>query len=771
MTTENLLEQFLSTSNFFAAYKRIASRKAAGGLDGVTVEAFGRYLDQHISKVQRKIRGRCYVPQPAKVTHIPKFNEKNEWRELGLPSVADKVVQAALLQVVEPLAERMFLDCSYAYRPGKGHYKALRRVEHSLGNRKMTWAIQRDIDDFFDTINHTRLIKQFSKLVNDEPVMTELVALWCRMGLVERNGRWRNVQAGVRQGGVISPLLANLYLHPLDEFASKLGIDWIRYADDYLILCKSREEAVSSDIQITGFLKDFLGLRLNHGDASPKHLDEGFVFLGVHFCGKERAIAPQKVEKMKRKIQWLLSQKSKGLPEEILEKLAGQVESWRRYYGFLNPVKQFSEIDCLIEKEFLNLAASKIQEGGWNLTPPKGRSFPSLIADIKKDGLKRLENLWKQAAKTAKTRDTDHTTDNVNHSAEKKVAKKRQKCRKESGESGNMVVTTPGHFVGKRGERIVVMNKQRIVGELPAIRLTGLTLSGRGVSLSGDVIELCMGKDIYIHFVDSLGKIIAVVSPPGGSSGELSLLQVTERDKESGLTLAKMFVLGKVKNQFSLLKYYFKYPMNRKNGFGKIFMERKQFFGDIIGKIKNAPGLSGPEAFRQQLMGLEGAFGAAYWEIVGHLFRNGVQFSGRVRHGATDLVNAALNYGYGVLYGNCFNAIIRTGLNPMAGFLHSYQAGKPTLVYDLVEEFRAFAVDRGVFTLLNRGEKLEQGEDGLLTMVTRKKVAKTVIGRLSSEVWFKGRCLTLQEVIQEQAHNIKKHLCKKTQYRPFFGRW
>jgi group II intron reverse transcriptase/maturase/CRISPR-associated endonuclease Cas1 len=767
MTTENLLEQFLSTPNFLSAYRRIASKKAAGGLDGVTVEAFGRHLDQHISKLQKEIRERRYVPQPAVVTHIPKFNEANEWRELGLPSVADKVVQAAMLQVVEPLAERMFLDCSYAYRPGKGHYKAIRRVEHCLNNRKKTWAVQRDIDNFFNTLNHNRLIEQFSKLVNGEPAMTELVALWCRMGLVEKNGRWRNVQAGVRQGGVISPLLANLYLHPLDEFAAKLGIDWIRYADDYLIVCDSRENAVSSDIQIAGFLKDSLGLRLNHGEASPKHIDEGFTFLGVHFCGKERAIAPKKVEKMKRKIQWLLSQKTEKSPEEIILKLLEKVESWQRYYGFLNPAGQFSEIDGLIEKEFQNLAAAKIYGGKWDITLPKGLSFPSLIADREMGGSKKLEDIWKQAVKAREV----HGNCQEKQTIERKITRKRQRCRKACGESGNVVVTTPGHFVGKRGERVVVMCKQRILSELPAVRLSGLTLSGRGVSVSGDVIELCMRKDIHIHFVDSLGKIIAVVSPPGGSSGELSLLQITERDREGGLILAKMFVLGKVKNQFSLLKYYFKYPVNRENGFGKIYLERKECLNDIIRKIKKASGLSNADAFRQQLMGLEGTFGASYWEIVRCLFRNGVQFSGRVRHGATDLVNAALNYGYGVLYGNCFNAIIRAGLNPMTGFLHSYQAGKPTLVYDLIEEFRALAVDRGIFTLLNRGEKLEQGEDGLLTAETRKKIARSVIGRLSSEVWFKGRCLTLQEVIQEQAHNIKKCLCKKTQYRPFFGRW
>lgn len=448
-------------------------------------------------------------------------------------------------------------------------------------------------------------------------------------------------------------------------------------------------------------------------------------------------------------------------------KLAEKVESWQRYYGFLNPTGQFSELDSLIEKEFLHLATAKTHEGKWNPTPPKGLSLPSLITDKQMDGSKKLEGLWKQAVKAWETHDTGQGS----HAVEKKITRKRQKCRKECAESGNLVVATPGHFVGKRGERIVVMNKQRIVSELPAIRLTGLTLSERGVSISGDVIELCMRKEIYVHFVDSLGKIIAVVSPPGGSSGELSLLQITERDKERGLSLAKMFVLGKVKNQFAMLKYYFKYPSNRENGFGKIFLERKQCLNDIIRKIKNAIGLLNPEAFRQQLMGLEGIFGASYWEIVRCLFRSDVQFFGRVRHGATDVVNAALNYGYGVLYGNCFNAIIKAGLNPMTGFLHSYQTGKPTLVYDLVEEFRAFTVDRGIFTLLNRGEKLEQGEDGLLSTETRKKIAKSVIDRLSSEVWFQGHRFTLNEVIQEQASNIKKHLYNKKQYHPFLGRW
>lgn len=767
MKNNSLLEKFLSRPNFLSAYERIASKKAAGGVDNATVESFGKRLDQHINKLQKDIIERCYIPQPLKSIHIPKFNKDNEWRGLAPPSVADKVVQAALLQVVEPLAEKIFLDSSYAYRQGKGHYKAIRRVEHSLGNRKKTWAAHRDIDNFFDTLNYDRLIRQFSELVDGEPVMTELVALWCRIGLVEADGRWRNIQSGVRQGNCISPMLSNLYLHPLDEFAAGIGIDWVRYSDDYLILCSSREEAASADRLIEDFLREPLCLTLNNREQPPRHIDEGFTFLGISFRGKERTIDIDKLEKMKKKISWFLSDKSSGSPEEIITRLTEKVQGWKRYYGFLNPAEQFSHMDDLIEERFTEVAARKIRNGVWDASLFEGVSFPSLLIDSDRDGLKKMKSLLKEAARELKS----ETLNQVQRAVDVKVARGRRRHAREHGRNGYLTVTTPGHFVGKRGERIVVRSRQKIVSDLPSLQLKGLTLSGRGTSLSGDVVELCMKKDINIHFVDNLGRITAVISPPGGSSGDVSLLQITERDKERGLALTKMFVLGKVKNQFALLKYYFKYPQNRENGYGKTFMEHKGYLNDLINKVKDTTGVCDPDAFRQRLMGLEGAFGATYWAIIKHLFRNGTMFCGRMRFGADDIVNSALNYGYGILYGQCLNAVIRAGLNPMAGFLHSYQTGKPTLIYDLIEEFRSFAVDRGIFAMFNRGERLEQGEDYLLTSDARKKITKSVIGRLSSEVWFKGRRVTLQEVIQEQANNIKKHLYGKVKYRPFLGRW
>lgn len=768
MATKTLLEQFLSKENFVRAYNRIAAKRASGGIDNVSVENFGKRLEKNIQRLIDQIKSGHYIPSPVATAYIPKFNEENEWRELGLPTVADKVVQAALLQAVEPLAEKIFLDTSYGYRPGKGHYKAIRRVEHNLNNERRIWIAHRDIDNFFDTLNHNLLLSQFSELVKGESVLTELVALWCRMGLVDKNGRWRNVEAGVRQGHVISPLLANLYLHPLDEFVSRLNVRWVRYADDYLIQGRSKDEVENADVQIINFLKSRLSLWVNNTPNPISNIENGFTFLGVYFCGEKRSIAQHKADKIQRKITWTLSDKNSDSLETVIQHITQMVDGWRRHYGFLNPTEQFSKIQHQLENAFITFASKKIKKGQWDSNIPENMYFPSLIVDNDPfAGFKKMRSLWQEALKI----NSNQKFEEIKKTADKKVSKRRRKFRREYAQNADLVVTTPGCFIGKRGERIIVRKNQQIVAEMPAIRLNGLTVGAKGTSLSGDVIELCMNKNIYIHFVDELGRVIAVIAPPGGNAGETSLLQVTERNTERGLHLAKMFVFGKAKNQLALLKHYYKYRINRENGFGACFRERQRQMESLIREIRTLASFAAPETFRQQLMGLEGAFASHYWAIVKNLFHNGIPFDGREREGAKDLVNSALNYGYGILYSRILNALIRSGLNPMSGFLHNFQQGKPVLVYDLIEEFRSVVVDRGIFTSLRRGEKLVQEDDGLLTQETRKKIASAVIRRLSSETYFIGKRFVLEDIIREQALNIKKHLSGNWNYRPFLWRW
>lgn len=760
-----LFEQFLDEANFIKAYQHVRGKKARGGVDQVTVDEFGRNLKRNIGRLRKEIEERKYLPQPVQAVTIPKFNERKEMRQLGLPTVADKVVQRALMQVVEPLAEKMFHDTSYAYRPGKGHRKAIRRVEHNLSERKLLWVIHRDIDNFFDTLNHDRLLDLFADLVGHDLGLVELVALWCRSGIVAKNGKWKDVAEGVRQGQVISPLLANLYLHELDDYVEKQGWGWVRYADDYLLQCRQKEEVQSADGLIQEFLESRLSLRLNRDESVITSLEQGFDFLGIHFYGDERRISPKKTGKMKSKLEWLLSSKNRSSMEKLFRELQVTIDGWHQYYGFLGAGQQFNEIEEVLENNLTKLISQRIEEGHW----PKEKPPELAITRLSSIGLnggengKYLNSLWQRCVPVP--------AKSVKHEADKKTGRRRREHQRKNVQEGEVFVLTPGHFIGKRGERIVVRCKQNIISEIPASRLKGLTLTDHALSLSTDVINFCARKDIALHLIDGTGKIVAVVQRPDSIRADLVLKQVTLKDDSRGLQLARLFVLGKVKNQLAILKSYGKYEGHRNNGFGEVFEENREELEELVTKIKGVKMNRAPDDFRNSLMGLEGSFASKYWRLMAVILPQEMEFEGRKRKGATDLVNSLLNYGYGILYGHALNAVTRVGLNAMAGFLHSYQSGKPVLTFDLVEEFRAPVVDRTVFSLINRGAQLGQEDNGLLKRETCKKLAKAIMARMGTETVHCGRRMTIQEAVHYQASSVKMYLCDKGKYKPFLSKW
>ncbi len=334
-----------------------------------------------------------------------------------------------------------------------------------------------------------------------------------------------------------------------------------------------------------------------------------------------------------------------------------------------------------------------------------------------------------------------------------------------------MLVTTPGHFVGLRDGRIVVRRQKTVIAEMPCMRLRSLTLARRGVSLSSDLVCFCADQDVHIHFMDGLGRVLAVVYPPSGRAAEVAAAQIQHAHDALGRQLARMIVLGKVCNQFALLKYFGKYRKTGGGAFAEKLLQKWPDLKVLVEKIHTTPDMTDAAAFKLQLMGLEGAFGAQYWQLVGLLLPPESGFSGRCRRGATDLVNSLLNYGYGILHSRVLNQVIRTGLNPIGSFLHSYQAGKPTLVFDLMEEFRACCVDRAVFTLINRKEALALDADSRLTEATRKKLATAVLNRLKADIPYRGRRRPLEQVIQYQVDQLKQVLMQGGTYRPFLAKW
>ncbi|MBU4599150.1 MAG: CRISPR-associated endonuclease Cas1 [Proteobacteria bacterium] len=761
---QGLFEHFISKTNFLEAFARVAAKGALGGVDGVSLEKFRRNLSSNLMRLRQDIQEGRYKPQPVKSVWVPKLNPNGEWRELGLPTVVDKVAQAALLNVVEPLAENIFLSTSYGYRRGKGPMKALQRVEHNLKNLKLIWVSHHDVDNCFDSLDQNHVIELFSGLVEGDARLVELVALWSRMGVIDPKGQWRNVEAGVRQGQILSPLLANLYLHPLDELAVKGGWGWVRYADNFLIQCSSQAKAVEAEEKVRHFLETSLGLKLNPNPDPVASLKEGFVFLGILFKGQQREIAPEKIEKIKNRLRFLLSARNQAPPRELLSELGRRVDGWRRYYGFLNPKGQFAYLDKIIADGLNQHIQRRVRDGAWSERVPDELMLPSLRNINPAKSRQALKKLWSAAS--------NNQTDVFDHRVQKKVQSQHLRYSRKLALEGEVFVSTPGSFLGCRGERLVLRQKGAVKADVPLLRIRGICIASPGVTISSNLIELCARKSVTVYFLDQMGKVTGLLSPPGGHRSDLSLAQLKHRETSLGRLLACQFIWGKLKNQRALLRYNIKnHARHGESAALSLCRETVKAMGDYIDQVKNISKSNSPENFRARLLGLEGACASRYWRAAGALLPSDAGFNGRNRRGAKDLVNSILNYGYGILYVRMNTAVVRSGLNPEAGFLHANEPGRPSLVLDMVEEFRAPVVDRSVFALLKLKVKVGQDEQGHLTPETRRRVVQAVLQRLNAPTPYRGKKISLEEIMHRQGEALKNCLKGGRSYRAFLSRW
>ncbi len=306
--------------------------------------------------------------------------------------------------------------------------------------------------------------------------------------------------------------------------------------------------------------------------------------------------------------------------------------------------------------------------------------------------------------------------------------------------------------------------------ELPLFRISDIVVAAPGVSVSTDLIEACCERGIRLSFLAPSGRPIAMLTSP-----MLTATVVTRREQMAaygdgrGLEVAKAVVRGKLGNQAALLKYFGKYLKTvDPAAFGQV-REAARALGAGRREVESVPGSRVDDA-RGALLAIEGAAGRHYWRGVRALLGGHVPFDSREHRGAADPVNAALNYGYGILYTQVWGALMNAGLEPFAGFLHVDRPGKPSLVLDLIEEFRQPVVDRAVLASLTKGSKLEMRE-GMLTEASRRLVAGAVLERLETEVGFRGRRHRLKSVVQIQARNLAAYLRGGEAYRGFAFKW
>jgi len=351
----------------------------------------------------------------------------------------------------------------------------------------------------------------------------------------------------------------------------------------------------------------------------------------------------------------------------------------------------------------------------------------------------------------------------------------------------HLIVDGYGVHIGKRSERLQVMRvgegtpTERLVQQAPLLHLDTVVVTGRGVSMSADAIKACTDRGIPVFFLDNLGRPYAALYSAGLTGtvltrrAQLSALDCgldREACTRRGVCAALAFAEGKIRNQVNLLRYMAKY---RKEADPDLFQEMERCAVEALAHLDELQGLEDAphvEEIRFELLGIEGRAAQWYWKAIRKVLPDRYGWPGRRGRGARDPVNSALNYGYGILYSQVERALVLAGLDPYGGFIHVDRPGKPSLVLDLIEEFRQAVVDRTVFALANKRVKLEQDERGFLAKETRRKLADKVLARLDKPARYEGRRRPLRAILQYQARHLATYLRgERDQYRPFVAGW
>ncbi len=327
---ERLLEGVVDRDNMNHAFKRVKSNKGSHGVDGMGVDELLQYLKENGSQLRQSILDGKYRPNPVRRVEIPKEDGKK--RNLGIPTVVDRVVQQAIAQQFTPIFEKQFSDNSYGFRPGRSAHDAIRKCQTNI-DEGYKYVVDMDLEKYFDTVNQSKLVEVLSRTIKDGRVIS-LVHKYLRAGVVIRK-RFEETEVGVPQGGPLSPILSNIMLNELDKELERRGHRFVRYADDMMIFCKSRRSAERTLSNILPFIEKKLFLKVNREKTVVDYVGK-VKFLGFSFYqmkGKTRIrIHPKSVRKMRGKVKEFTS-RSNGMGNELrITKLRRYIMGWINYF-------------------------------------------------------------------------------------------------------------------------------------------------------------------------------------------------------------------------------------------------------------------------------------------------------------------------------------------------------------------------------------------------------------------------------------------------------
>lgn len=369
----SLIDKVYRPSTLQTAWEQVKRNRGAAGIDRQSIEGFAAQAERYLNELAKELEEGRYHASAVRRVEIPK--EGGKTRPLGIPTVKDRIVQTAVKLVIEPIFEKEFLPTSYGFRPGRGCKDALREVDRYL-REGYTHVVDADLKGYFDSIPHSRLKRRIEERISDGRLL-ELLAGWLRQDIVKGLERWTPT-GGTPQGAVISPLLANLYLHPLDEIMLRLGYRMVRYADDFVILCECAEQAHRALEEVKAWVEEN-GLTL-HPDKTHigdcREEGQGFEFLGYRFEAGKRWVRKKSLQGFKDKIRKKTSRTRGDSLTRIIADLTPMIRGW---YGYFKHACrwEYPKLDGFIRRRLRAILRKQEKRPGFGRCHADQRRWPN----------------------------------------------------------------------------------------------------------------------------------------------------------------------------------------------------------------------------------------------------------------------------------------------------------------------------------------------------------------------------------------------------------
>jgi len=387
----SLMDKVYAPATLAAAWRKVQSNGGAAGVDGQSLARFAARSEVYLGELHTALREGSYRPQPIRRVDIPKDDKRT--RPVGIPTVKDRIVQTAVKYVLEPIFEVTFCAGSYGFRPGRGCREALREVSELI-EAGYTFVVDADLESYFDSIPHERLMERVEERISDGRVL-DLLRGWLTQDVLRGMERWTPTR-GTPQGAVISPLLANAYLHPLDELMAARGRRMVRYADDFVVLCKSPEEADAALAEITAWVAEN-GLGLHAGKTHVgdcRQPGQGFDFLGYRFEAGRRWVRKKSLNRFKDAIRAKTGRSRGQSLERIIADLNPMLRGWFGYFKHAHPYT-FTALDGFVRRRLRALRRAQRKRPGHGHCLADHKRWPN--AFFAEAGLFALHTAWLEA--------------------------------------------------------------------------------------------------------------------------------------------------------------------------------------------------------------------------------------------------------------------------------------------------------------------------------------------------------------------------------------